>query len=110
MVGRMLARKRRRALPARYGHMPAKAARIAEAMKLAPWVDELDDLCLYEVVLQALTARVSAMRHNGDARIIAAGDAALDAVSSGRVTGDQACKKAAVALRKYTRSYGGDVE
>jgi hypothetical protein len=94
----------------RYGHMPASAATIRSAISLAPWVNDLDDACLYEVVVEALTARVSAERRGGNPSAIAAGDVALDLIRTGRVHGDQACKKAAVALRKYTRSYGGVIE
>lgn len=90
--------------------MPPRAARIEEALKLAPWVNDLDDMCLYEMVQEALMARASAKKHDGDPRTIAVGDAALLAIESGRVTGSGACKKAAVALRKYNRSYGGDLE
>jgi hypothetical protein len=106
MSDKMPAQKKKRTLRRRYGHAPARAAVVAEAMHLAPWVNNIENLCLYEVVLEALTARVSAVRHDGDPKMIAAGDATLEAISSGRVAGDLACRKAAVALRKYTRSYG----
>lgn len=90
--------------------MPARAAKIAEALRLAPWVDDLDNGCLHEMVVEALTVRASAVRHKGDPRTIAVGDQALDAIRTGRVQGDRACKKAAVALRKYDRSWGSDIE
>jgi hypothetical protein len=90
--------------------MPARAVKIAEALRLAPWVDSLDNRCLYEMVVEALTVRASAIHHKGDPRTIAVGDQALDEIRTGRVRGDRACKKAAVALRKYDRSWGSAVE
>lgn len=100
---------RRRIKRKRYGYMPAKASRISEAVRFAPWIYELDD-CLYEVIVEALTARESAVRHGGNRKAIAAGDVILETIRDGRVSGSQACKKAAVAQRKYTRSYGGTGE
>lgn len=90
--------------------MPARAARVAEAIRSAAWAGELDDACLFEVVLEAVMARASAIRHAGNARAIAAGDAVLEGIKSGRVTGSRACKKAAVAVRKYNRAYAGSTE
>lgn len=87
---------------------PARLRTVATAIELAPWVQTIDNSCLYEVVVEALTARASAIRHNGAPGLIRTGDATLAAVADGRVTGDRACKKAAVALRKYVQSYSSE--
>jgi hypothetical protein len=104
---RMPAEKPRK-LRKRYGHAPARASDVAGAIGLAPWVQAIDNACLYEVVVEALTARASAVRHAGKRATIAAADTTLAMVADGRVTGDRACKKAAVALRKYVQSYSSE--
>jgi hypothetical protein len=87
--------------------MPARQKRYDDAMQLAPWVNKIDDRCLRDVVLEALIARNAAVRANGDDKTIAAGDATLEQIEYGRVSGRRACRKAATAVRKFDEAYMG---
>jgi hypothetical protein len=57
------------------------------------------------MVVEALLMRVAAVRADGDPGLIASGTAALEGIEYGRYTGDDACQKASVALRKFSRAY-----
>lgn len=73
----------------------------------APWVEGIKDTCLQAFVLEALVARRSAVKANGDAALIAAGDKTLEAIEFGRASGDVACRKAAYSIRKFDEAYMG---
>lgn len=82
--------------------MPAKSKHVV----LPDWVERIDDPCLVETITEALVARRLAERLGApDQRpcrsVFAAGDKTLDAIADGRVRGQVACRKAAVALRKF---------
>ena len=73
------------------------------------WVNALDDMCLREGVREALTARETALslganKKQGCVGAFRSAETTLDQIEFGRVTGQAACKKAAVALRKYTNA------
>jgi hypothetical protein len=70
-----------------------------------PWVSELDSQCLREMVVEALLARISAVRADGDPGLIASGTKTIEGIQYGRYSGDDACQKASVALRKFSRAY-----
>ena len=70
------------------------------------WIREIDDSCLKAVVVEALIARLSAIDngaedHEACNSALRSGDATMDSIRFGRVKGEEACKKAATAVRKY---------
>lgn len=77
-------------------------------MLMAPrWVDALDNDCLWETVREALQAKASAIRqgaeeHKACRAVMRSADKTIDAIEKGDVQGTEACKKAAVAVRKYS--------
>jgi hypothetical protein len=87
--------------------MPAKRHRYDDAIKVAPWVEGLDSDCLRATVTEALLARDTAVRANGDAKIIVSGEKTLEAIEFHRVEGETACKRAATAIRKFDQAYMG---
>ena len=85
-------------------------SRIAHTAVVQAWLDGADNLCLRQTVEEALLARLSAEEHGArdrarSRRALDAADATLDSVIDGRVTGDKARKRAAVAVRKYEAAY-----
>lgn len=87
--------------------MPPRKHRYSEAIRLAPWIESLESTCLREMVTEALIARRSAVAANGDAKIIRAGDKTLERIEFGKDTGDVACRKASVAIRRFDEAYMG---
>ena len=83
--------------------MPPRRHRYDEAIKLAPWVEEIDNACLRETVTEALVARRSAVAAHGDEKIIAAGDRTLERIEYGRDVGEIACRKAALPKKSRAR-------
>ena len=85
-----------------FPQMPAKTKHV----QWPDWVEQLADPCLWETVREALVARGSAVkagaeRHASCRAALRAADQTLDAIADGRVIGQVACRKAAVAIRKY---------
>lgn len=87
--------------------MPARKKEYDEAVQVASWIDALDSSCLREVVTEAFVARRMAVRAKGSDKIIASGDSTLEQIQFGKYTGDKACQKATVALRKFDEAYMG---
>jgi len=72
-----------------------------------PWVEQIDDQCLRDVVTEALIAADYAREHGAGKdrvckRILASGDAIIDQLASGKVPRERRCLTASAALRKYT--------
>jgi hypothetical protein len=70
------------------------------------WVENLPDTCLVNAVKEAITTRDSAIRggardHKACRAALGSGEKILDQIEFGRVTGEKACSKAAVAVRKF---------
>ena len=70
------------------------------------WVNAIDNQCLQEVVREAVDAQSwaidrGAANHPSAAKLLRIGDDILLRIEDGRLSGDLACKKAAVALRKF---------
>jgi hypothetical protein len=70
------------------------------------WVNAIDNDCLREVVREAVDAQSWAIdrgaeRHPSGRKLLSVGDDILQRIEDGRLKGDAACKKAAVALRKF---------
>jgi hypothetical protein len=87
--------------------MPARRHRYDAALRLAPWVEGLESACLREMVTEALIARKAAVEAKGDPKIIASGNATLERIEFGKDTGDVACRKASVAIRRFDEAYMG---
>jgi len=73
------------------------------------WIDNLHDQCLASMLVEALVARHLAIRagakkHKATRAALVAGDATVEQIEYGRVSGASACRKAATALRKYTQA------
>jgi hypothetical protein len=85
--------------------MPPRRHRYDEALRLAPWVERLDNSCLREMVTEALIARKAAVTARGNAAVIASGDKTLERIEFGKDTGDVACRKASVAIRRFDEAY-----
>jgi len=74
------------------------------------WVEDVTrgDPCLWEAVVEACVARYSAAHAGASASTSVdyrSGDAILDEIRVGRVVGTAACRRAAVAVRKYTQAH-----
>lgn len=70
------------------------------------WVHAIENDCLQNVVREAIDARSWAIdrgadKHPSGSKLLRIGDEALAAIEHGRSKGDAACKKAAVACRKF---------
>jgi len=71
------------------------------------WVFETGDECLEETLVEAYVARFKAFEAGAPragaacAKAFRSADVTVAAIQDGRSTGKLACKKAAVALRKY---------
>jgi hypothetical protein len=70
------------------------------------WARRLENPCLQEEVREAINARSwaidrGARNHPSAAKLLRIGDDILSRIEDGRLRGDEACKKAAVALRKF---------
>lgn len=83
--------------------MPAKTKNII----WPEWVEGIQDTCLQETVREALVARdvavrAGALQHRACRAVLAAADATLEQIELGKVGGKVACRKAAVAVRKYS--------
>ncbi len=92
--------------------MPHKSSWNTPDFKLPEWVEEiaLHNMCLYETVVEALFARHTALRNNAQqykacAAVMRAADETLRQIAEGRIKGTVACKKAAIAVRKYTTAF-----
>lgn len=76
------------------------------------WVTSLEDSCLRKAVKEALVAKDTAVDLGATRRdaprecraAFRAADKTLDQVREGRVEGDAACRKAAVAVRKFSNA------
>jgi hypothetical protein len=93
--------------------MPPKLDIAASIHRDFPWLEKIGegDACLYQNVLEAMTARhyavqAGAEQHAPCASILRKADAILAAVEDGRATGQVAWRKATDALRKYTVAMG----
>lgn len=87
----------------RYGHLPYKRRNYSP---MPAWVIAIDNDCLREVVREAVDAQSWAIDrgaelHPSAAKILRIGDEILGRIESGQLKGDTACRKAAVALRKF---------
>jgi hypothetical protein len=87
----------------RYGHMPYR--RDPNYSPMPDWVRNLDD-CLQEEVREAIDARSWAIdrgaeKHSSAAKLLRIGDEILARIEDGRLRGSVACRKAAVATRKF---------
>jgi hypothetical protein len=87
--------------------MPARKKEYDAVFTIAPWITNLGNPCLEQMVAEAFLARNSAVKARGDDKIIAAGDATIERIQFGKYTGDVACQKAATALRRYDEAYMG---
>ena len=88
--------------------MPEKPDHRDAFIAAHPWTDDIEDDCLFEEVAEAIVARARAVRRGAldddaeeCAKAMRSGDRTLKQIEDGRVTGEAACKKAAVALRKF---------
>ena len=71
------------------------------------WVEGITNRCLQDVLLEAYIARLHAVqdgaeRYPGCKRVLDKADATIDQIRFGRYEEEQACRRAAVAVRKYT--------
>jgi hypothetical protein len=87
--------------------MPRK--RIDSFIIVHEWIENLDDQCLANMLVEALVARhfavkAGAKKHKATRAAIDTGDATVEQIEYGRVSGASACRKAATALRKYTQA------
>jgi hypothetical protein len=69
------------------------------------WVLKLDD-CLQNEVREAIDAKSWAIdrgadKHPSGTKLLRIGDEILDRIEDGRLSGSEACRKAAVACRKF---------
>lgn len=70
------------------------------------WVRQLENSCLQEEVREAIDARSWAIdrgaeHHPSAMKLLRIGDDILAKIEEGRLRGDVACRKAAVAVRKF---------
>lgn len=75
-------------------------------LSVPKWVDEIQDDCLYEILVAAHVTRRSAIRngamnYQACRSILESADAVMDQIEYGRYGGSIACQKATAALRKY---------
>lgn len=80
--------------------------RLDKILRPPAWVERLADPCLHTTIIEALVARQAAMAqgaptHRPCRNVFEAAERTLDQIGLGRVTGKEACRKAADALRKY---------
>ena len=87
--------------------MPPKPHRYDAIHRDFPWVKGLDSVCLQKIVEEALIARTDALRAGGTPGVIRSGTRTLERIEFGKYTGDEACQKATVALRKFDEAYMG---
>lgn len=84
--------------------MPIKK-RLGE-LSAPEWVDAIEDECLWEIVMEAYVARLSATRRGADDdpscdAVLRSGDTTMQMIRDGRIRGREECRKAASAVRKY---------
>ena len=100
---------RKKALTRRYGHAPARQETYLEALARNAWINEFEqsDPCLFETLLQACIAKLTAERAGGNKHDIASGEKMLDRIRDGRSKGQVAWRQAASAIRKFDEAYMG---
>lgn len=94
----------KRRLRKKYGHMVPY--RDPNYSPVPEWVRQIDNACLQEEVREAIDARSwaidrGAQRHPSGAKLLRIGDDILARIEDGRLDGIAACRKAAVAVRKF---------
>lgn len=87
--------------------MPSRKHRYDAIRIREPWVDELEDRCLREIVLQAFESRRHVVDTKGDKKLLAIGDQALEQIEFGRVKGEKAWRTATTALRRFDEAWLG---
>lgn len=84
----------------------AHRAAYDDALRLAPWVEALDERhYLQQRIVDALIARRAAIRAGADGRRIDAIDRTLDPVRLGTVSVEVACRAASKAIDRYDAEY-----
>jgi hypothetical protein len=95
---------KKRKLRKRYGHAPYP--RDPNYSPMPAWVSKIDNECLREVVREAIDAKSWAIDRGAEkrpsaAKLLRVGDDILARIEDGRLKGDVACRRAAVAARKF---------
>lgn len=93
-----------RKLRKKYGHMAPY--RDPNYSPVPEWVHAIENACLYEEVREAINARSwaidrGAKLHSSGAKLLRIGDDILARIEDGRLRDKDACRKAAVAIRKF---------